>query len=478
MHVLGRVRSSFPDPRSAPRQGRLEPRASATVEIDEPYRSAIEDLKGFDYLWLISWLDRPRGTVDNAERVVPMFRRDGSSVSLLATRCPLRASPIGITLVQLEDLDAQSGRMVVRGVDLADGTPVLDVKPYVPAFDRPPAGQPTTAGWYDEDRLEAPLPNDAARSEALEAAFGWLGDDEPFVVVQLLDTPNVGAAPGGEFCVATADHLAGELLRGALDRELPRVVAGSLHSESSVVGEVQADVALAARRGIGLAQQQRVVAHPGTEIPRRWWDAMREGRPVALAIALDAPPESTVVLGDGAVGPLGGDLRVLAEAHRLLLAPVEGRSLVSAERTQVALESFLPSPQLLLVGWPGLARVIADLARGLGWRTVAAPDANGAVHILQSLSTRDAVVVLGHGRTLDEPVLEAALREEGPGYVAAIGSGTVAANRRTRLGRLGVDPEQIKRLKSPAGLPLGGKTAAEIALSIVAELQLTRRGAP
>lgn len=476
MQVLGRVRSPFPDPRSAPRQGRLAPRATATVEIDEPYRNALEDLEGFDYLWLICWLDRPRDPVELADRVTPMFRPDGSSVSLLATRCPIRASPIGISLVQLEQLDSQSGRMFVRGVDVADGTPVLDVKPYVPAFDRPPAGLPMTAGWYDEDRLEAPLPNDAARSEAVGAALGWLEGDTPFVVVQLLDTPNVGAAPGGELCCATGDRLAGDLLRGALDHELRRFVARAVGSETSRVGEVHADVPLAVRRGIGLGEHQRVVAHAGSAIPPQWWRALREGAPVTLAVALDVRPESTVVLEDEVVGPLARDPRVVTEARRLLQARVEGRSLVAVDDMQVALESFLPSPRLLLVGWPGLARVIAEFARGVGWRTVAASDADGALPVVESLTTRDAVVVLGHGRALDEPVLRAALRVDGPGYVAAIGSKTVAANRRTRLERLGVDPRQLLRLRSPAGLPLGGKTAAEIALSIVAELQSSRHG--
>lgn len=86
------------------------------------------------------------------------------------------------------------------------------------------------------------------------------------------------------------------------------------------------------------------------------------------------------------------------------------------------------------------------------------------------------MVVLGHGRELDQPILEAALRDGGPGYVGATGSESVAANRRTRLKRMGIDPQQVQRLKSPAGLPLGGKTASEIALSIVAELQSTRYG--
>ncbi len=478
MRVLGRVRSPFPDPRAAPRQGRLAPRTIATVEIDEPYRRAIEDLGGFDYLWLVCWLDRPDDPVELPDRVTPTFRPDGASVSLLATRCPLRASPIAISLVQLERVDSGSGRMLVRGVDLADGTPVLDVKPYVPAFDRPPAGLPLTAGWYDEDGIEAPLPGDAARAEALDAALGWLEADAPFVVVQLLDTPNVGAAPGGEFCSATSDRVAGDLLRGALEEELLQFAARAVRSETSTVGELRADVQLAARRGLSVGEHQRVVAHPGSAVPPRWWRALSEGAPVALAVALDARPEPTAILQDEVVGSLARDPVVLEEGRRLLRARVEGRMLLTVGGTQVALESFLPSPRLLLVGWPGLARVIAELARGAGWRTVAAPDADGAMPVLQSLSDRDAVVVLGHGRALDEPVLQAALRVDGPGYVAAIGSRTVAANRRTRLTRLGVDQRQLERLRSPAGLPLGGKTAAEIALSIVAELQSTRYVSP
>jgi tRNA-Thr(GGU) m(6)t(6)A37 methyltransferase TsaA len=478
MQVLGRVRSSYPDPHSAPRQARLAPRSISTVEIDEPYRRAIEDLDGFDYLWLICWLDRPRDPGDIPDRVTPLFRPDGSSVSLFATRCPVRASPIGITLVQLEHLDTHSGRMTVRGVDLADNTPVLDVKPYVPAFDRPPAGLPMTAGWYDDDRLEAPLPIDAARSEALEAAVRWLADDTPFVVVQLLETPNVGAAPGGEFCVANADQLAGDLLQGSLDADLPNFVARALDSEISVVGEVRADAELAVRRGIGVGEHQRVVAHRGSALPPQWWSALQDGLPVTLAIALDTAPCSTVVLENEVIGPLADKLPVLAEARRLLRARVAQRSVVVGEDNRVALESFLPSPRLLLVGWPGLARVIAEFARGLGWRTISAAEADSALEVLESLTTRDGVVVLGHGRALDEPVLQGALREGGPGYVAAIGSETVAANRRTRLERLGVDPHHIQKLRSPAGLPLGGKTTGEIALSIVAELQSTRYGAP
>ena len=442
--------------------------------IDEPYRAAIEDLAGFDYLWLICWLDRPGDPAEIPDRVNPMFRPNGSSVSLLATRCPLRASPIGITLVQLEELDSQSGVMVVRGVDLADGTPVLDVKPYVPAFDRPPPGLPMSAGWYDEDGLEAPLPGDAARSEAVDAALGWLETDVPLVVVQSLDTPKVGAATGREFCVATAAHLAGDLCRGALERGIPEFVAGALGRDVSVVGRVRADVTLAARRSIGLGDRQRLVAHPGPPIPRQWWRALQEGVPVTLAVCLDGPPDSTVVLPDEVVGPLARDLAVLSEARGLLDARVQERSQLSLGERQVALESFLPSPRLLLAGWHGLARVLAELARAVGWRTLIAPDAESAVGILASLSTSDAVVVLGHGRALDEPVLRAALQVGGPGYVAAIGSASVAADRRTRLTRLGVHARELERLRSPAGLALGGKTAAEIALSIVAELQSAR----
>lgn len=101
---------------------------------------ALADLAGFDRIWVIAWfhLNGPGWP----KRVRPP--RGGPKRSLLATRAPHRPNPIGLSAVKLE---AVEGRVLhVRGLDLIDGTPILDVKPYVPFADAFPDAE---AGWVD-----------------------------------------------------------------------------------------------------------------------------------------------------------------------------------------------------------------------------------------------------------------------------------------------------------------------------------------
>jgi tRNA-Thr(GGU) m(6)t(6)A37 methyltransferase TsaA len=104
-------------------------------------RGALRDLGGFSHLWLIVHLHRVDGW---APEVVPFLDADRPR-GVLATRSPRHPNPIGLSLVELVAVEAAALR--IRGVDLLDGTPVLDVKPYVPLFDaRDPAAVRT--GWF------------------------------------------------------------------------------------------------------------------------------------------------------------------------------------------------------------------------------------------------------------------------------------------------------------------------------------------
>jgi tRNA (Thr-GGU) A37 N-methylase len=91
-------------------------------------------------------------------RQVPfLFRREERAMGMFATRTPRRINPIGLSLVEL--LDVAGGTVRFAGVDLLDGTPVLDIKPYVTRFDRPP-GEPRCARGHrgvvrDQDRWRA-----------------------------------------------------------------------------------------------------------------------------------------------------------------------------------------------------------------------------------------------------------------------------------------------------------------------------------
>ena len=102
--------------------------------------AAFRDLDGFDRIWLVFAFHRSEGWT--AEVRPP---RGGRKRSVLATRSPHRPNAIGLSAVELVAIEATSLR--VRGIDLLDGTPILDIKPYVPYAD---AFAASRAGWIDE----------------------------------------------------------------------------------------------------------------------------------------------------------------------------------------------------------------------------------------------------------------------------------------------------------------------------------------
>ena len=107
--------------------------------VDGFPHDAFRDLAGFARIWLVFVFHRSEGW--KAEVRPP---RGGGKRSVLATRSPHRPNAIGLSAVELVAVDAQSLR--VRGVDLLDGTPILDIKPYVPYADAVPG---IAAGWID-----------------------------------------------------------------------------------------------------------------------------------------------------------------------------------------------------------------------------------------------------------------------------------------------------------------------------------------
>jgi tRNA-Thr(GGU) m(6)t(6)A37 methyltransferase TsaA len=111
----------------------------ATVDLDERVHGALRDLDGFSHLWLLVHLHR----VDGWSPEVTPFLDDDRPRGVLATRSPRRPNAIGLSLVELVGVEA--GALRIRGIDLVDGTPVLDVKPYVPLFD---ARQDVRTGWF------------------------------------------------------------------------------------------------------------------------------------------------------------------------------------------------------------------------------------------------------------------------------------------------------------------------------------------
>lgn len=142
--VIGVVRSDRRRPEQTPVQSALNPGEQATVEVFAPFADGLAGLAGFDHLWLVTWLDR--ASREQGMRQVPfLLRPTGRSMGVFATRGPHRVNPLGLSLVRVTGIEDALVRFA--GVDLLDGTPVVDIKPYVGRFDRPD-GDPR-CGWYD-----------------------------------------------------------------------------------------------------------------------------------------------------------------------------------------------------------------------------------------------------------------------------------------------------------------------------------------
>jgi tRNA (adenine37-N6)-methyltransferase len=145
--VIGIVRTSYAEPEATPIHAGLNRAENGTIEIADRYRDGLDGLAEFDYAWLVTWLHKlAEPGNDPPLRQVPfLLRSQQRTRGMFATRSPRRINPIGLSLIQLLDVTGPVIRFA--GVDLIDQTPVIDLKPYVTRFDRPP-GEPR-CGWFD-----------------------------------------------------------------------------------------------------------------------------------------------------------------------------------------------------------------------------------------------------------------------------------------------------------------------------------------
>jgi tRNA-Thr(GGU) m(6)t(6)A37 methyltransferase TsaA len=150
--VIGVVRTGYAQREATPIQAALNRAGHGTIEIADAYAEGLDGLDGFDYAWLLTWLHRPDRPEEAAPlRQVPfLLRSQQRRMGIFATRGPRRVSSIGLSLIQILEVAAPVVRFA--GVDLLDGTPVVDLKPYVSRFDRPP-GEPR-CGWFDQVAID------------------------------------------------------------------------------------------------------------------------------------------------------------------------------------------------------------------------------------------------------------------------------------------------------------------------------------
>ena len=160
MRVIARIRTDFKEKFGTPRQSGLCD-TTGYVIFEPPYRdpAALRGIEGYSHLWLIFGFSENRG--DEWHATVRPPRLGGNRrMGVFATRSPYRPNPVGLSSVRLVEVRPTRDEgtvLVVRGADLVDGTPIYDVKPYLPFTDAHPNA---TGGFADEvnaDRLTVDL---------------------------------------------------------------------------------------------------------------------------------------------------------------------------------------------------------------------------------------------------------------------------------------------------------------------------------
>ena len=151
MEIIARIRSPFPEKFGVPRQSGLVESLQAQIVFEEGFRNAdaVRGLEGFSHIWLI-WQFSEAVRETWSPTVRPPRLGGNERMGVFATRSPFRPNAIGLSCVKLEriELDSRLGPVLhVSGADLMDGTPIFDIKPYLPYCDSHPEA---AGGWTDE----------------------------------------------------------------------------------------------------------------------------------------------------------------------------------------------------------------------------------------------------------------------------------------------------------------------------------------
>lgn len=142
---IGTIRTPFKNSEGMPIQPAGAQGTVGMVEFLPEYAEGLQDLDGFSHVILLYLFHRARGF---NLTVTPFM--DSEPRGLFATRAPKRPNPIGLSIVKF--LRVEDAKLYVENIDVIDGTPLLDIKPYVPEFDRP--SDPVKVGWLEKSKWQ------------------------------------------------------------------------------------------------------------------------------------------------------------------------------------------------------------------------------------------------------------------------------------------------------------------------------------
>lgn len=144
LQPIGIVHSCYKEKFGTPRQSGLVTESNAEIIIYPAFQPeySLEGLEGFSHLWILFWFHKSKQ--NNFHPKVHPPRLNGKSLGVFATRSPHRPNPIGLSVVKINQINRSS--INVTGVDLIEGTPVIDIKPYLTGTE---ALQDAKSGWTD-----------------------------------------------------------------------------------------------------------------------------------------------------------------------------------------------------------------------------------------------------------------------------------------------------------------------------------------
>lgn len=164
MKIIAHIHSAFPTKFGLPRQSGLVKELQSTIVFEPEYRNpdALRGLDGYSHLWLL-WQFHKAVQEEWSPTVRPPKLGGNTRMGVFATRSPFRPNPIGLSCVKLERIEqsADNGWVLhVSGADLMDGTPIYDIKPYLPYVDSIPDAVGGFAALHETDHVEVVFPKE------------------------------------------------------------------------------------------------------------------------------------------------------------------------------------------------------------------------------------------------------------------------------------------------------------------------------
>ncbi len=145
---IGIIHTPYKEPKGIPIQGRFEKGVTGQAELFSEYRQGLKDIEGFSHIILIYYFDRSKD-----EKLIGRPFLEDESHGIFAIRSPMRPNHIGFSIVKLEKVE--SNIITFSEVDILDGTPLLDIKPYVSHFD---SRENVKNGWLDKHFKNGNIP--------------------------------------------------------------------------------------------------------------------------------------------------------------------------------------------------------------------------------------------------------------------------------------------------------------------------------